>query len=420
MRVGRRALFVAGAIVAWGLACSSSPPSIEGPVADGGADDATIGPADDASADRDAPEPADSGTRGDADGGAPDGGADAAIAPFCRAGDDSCLARLDVGGMTLPYYRSHPLGTPNAALRDLVLIVHGVSRNADAYFTTMAGLAYARDPSRFLVVAPRIQALPTGATPCAGGVDAPAPTDLYWSCGGWLDGNKATNAATTSYAALDALVAAAKAAFPSITRVTIVGYSAGGQTVQRMASGSVEEDATPAVQTRWVVASPSSYLYFGPERLAADASCADAATCALDGTSFVAPYFDAAACPGYDDYKYGMTARTGMLKGIADATLRARYVSRKVTYVVGEGDSDASALAKYGELDKGCEADAEGPASASFRLQRGLTYFHYATDVLGATHRLAVVPLVVNGSPCGHDQACFFASTVAQTEVFGP
>ena len=98
----------------------------------------------------------------------------------------------------------------------------------------------------------------------------------------------------------------------------------------------------------------------------------------------------------------------------------ATYGFTKALYVVGEGDSDASALAKYGELDKGCEADAEGPASASFRLQRGLTYFHYATDVLGATHRLAVVPLVVNGSPCGHDQACFFASTVAQTEVFGP
>ena len=115
------------------------------------------------------------------------------------------------------------------------------------------------------------------------------------------------------------------------------------------------------VLTRWVVASPSSYLYFGPERLTAAASCPDAATCALDATSFEAPYFDAAACPTYDDYKYGLNGRTGMLKTIPDATLRARYVSRKLVHLVGEGDGDEAALAKYGELDKDCEAMAEGP-----------------------------------------------------------
>jgi len=27
---------------------------------------------------------------------------------------------------------------------------------------------------------------------------------------------------------------------------------------------------------------------------------------------------------------------------------------------------------------------------------------------------------VVNGAPRGHDPACFFASAVAQTEIFGP
>jgi hypothetical protein len=378
------------------------PGSIEGGVVD-----ATDGAKADASdASTDAPIDAD----------AADGDGAPVVAPFCKLGNASCLARLDIGGKTLPYYRSHPLETPNGALQNLVLVMHGNDRDADAYFATVADVAKARDPVHTLVVAPWLQAVPTSATPCAGNPNAPLATDLYWSCGGWLNGNKATNSTTTSFEAIDALVSAAKTAFPSIVRVTIVGYSAGAQTINRYIAGSTEEEKTPLVETRYVVSSASSYLYFDNRRLKADAVCPDEAGCLVDATSFDGPYFDAANCPTYDDYKFGVaddvmgvTTITGYLKNIPPATLQSRYVSRKVVYIYSTNDAS-----DVGAVDTGCEANAQGPLGTSFRLQRGLTYHRYVTMLLGATHRVAVVPV------CGHDHDCVLRTSVAQDEMFGP
>jgi hypothetical protein len=406
--------------------------AVDGSVRDGGSTDATT--SDAASADGGS---IDSGLRDAGDGAldaSTDGGADAdAVAPFCVLGDDTCLDRLPIDGMTLPYYRSHSLRTANPAIRNVVLVVHGNARNVQDYFATMAGLGFANDPAHTLVLAPYFQAVPTDvASPCAGNVDTPAATDVYWSCNGWKDGNAGATgyplrqATTTySYVAIDALLVAAKAAFPNIVRVTIVGYSAGAQTVQRSIAGSTEEDRTPAITTRYVVASPSSYLYLDDARIKSDAVCPDAEGCMLDATSFTAPYTDAASCPTFDDFKYGLASRTGYLRSIAAnsadpmkeaaarAMLRTRYVSRAVTYVVSKGDSTNTSFAGYGELDKGCEAMAEGPTGASYRLQRGLTFYTYATQVLGAAHRLSVVPA------CGHDQSCVF-NGIATTELFDP
>lgn len=60
---------------------------------------------------------------------------------------------------------------------------------------------------------------------------------------------------------LDALIKTAKTAFPSLVRVTLVGYSAVGQTIQRYAGGNTEHDRTPAIKTRYVVGSPGTYMY---------------------------------------------------------------------------------------------------------------------------------------------------------------
>jgi hypothetical protein len=101
--------------------------------------------------------------------------------------------------------------------------------------------------------------------------------------------------------------------------------------------------------------------------------------------------------------------------------LRDRYVSRSVVYVVSTGDSGATLdPSGFAELDKDCEATAQGPVDpldprqTSYRLQRGLTYYHYVTQVHGAAHRLAVVP------SCIHSQACVLSDPVAQAEIFGP
>ncbi len=355
--------------------------------------------------------------------------ADAMAAAFCLRGgadagdasrDDECLARLDLVTGLLPYYRSHPLDQPNNAIQNVVLVQHGNNRNAWDYYDTIAALTVARDPVHTVVLAPLFQ---TSNNTC--GVDPKGPNDLYWGCADWKDGNPAKNAATTSYAALDALLAAAKTAFPKVTRVTIAGYSAGGQTIQRYAAGNTEEARTPAIATRYVVASPGTYMYLDGQRLKTDATCPSAKDCAIDGGSFEVPAYAPGcttvdshwnATPGnYDDYKYGLMNRTGYLASIADADLLANYAARNIVYVVSEGDANTGGMGvpvAYSVLDRDCPSMVQGPLETSFRLQRGLVYHTYANDLLGAKHRLTVVPV------CGHDETCVFPSAEFQAELF--
>src|SRR5262249_9863557 len=155
---------------------------------------------------------------------------------------------------------------------------------------------------------PHFQTAPGVA--CSGITDTPAAGDLYWSCDAWKRGEPASNAPQVdSFEALDAIVALLKKDFPALARITVVGHSAGGPVTQRYAAATTEEDAAPHVPTRYIVANPSLYLYFDARRLTKTAVCSDAGDCVLDASSFQAPYYDAQACPSYDQYPYGMEAR---------------------------------------------------------------------------------------------------------------
>ncbi len=98
MRLAR--LVLAALVVAVGAA------ALDGCGSDGGGGSA--------SADGAASSEGEGGTR---DGGDGDGGAPTPSGGFCKAGDGSCLGRLAVGAVNLPFHRSHPLETANGELR---------------------------------------------------------------------------------------------------------------------------------------------------------------------------------------------------------------------------------------------------------------------------------------------------------------
>ena len=78
--------------------------------------------------------------------------------------------------------------------------------------------------------------------------------------------------------------------FPALKEVVVAGHSAGGQLVQRYAV--VGRPAARSAGLRFVVSNPSSYLYFSDERPQGDGR-------------FAAPS-DAAVCPQYNRWKYGL------------------------------------------------------------------------------------------------------------------
>ena len=208
---------------------------------------------------------------------------------------------------------------------------------------------------------------------------------LHWSLEGWEGGDAAEGPQpASSFDALDAILArlADRHLFPDLRQVVVAGHSGGGQVVQRYAIATKGEAALKEknIAIRYVVANPSSYAYFSADRPERQI---------------------AAACPGYNNWKYGMEARPPYLASASAAELEQRYVARQVIYLLGTRDTDPN----HPALDKRCMAEAQGP----YRYARGHAYAAAMAARDGGTpnHRLWDVRGVGHDgdkmltSPCG-------------------
>ncbi len=287
----------------------------------------------------------------------------------------------------------------NSAVRTVVLVVHGSSRNACDYATyAVASASDAEELDSTLVVAPRFAA--------EGDLSDSDPQTLYWadSSDGWKSGDQSLTSpldrpwTVSSFAAMDQLLSLVDdtARFPNLARVVVTGHSAGGQFVNRYAIGSPGLESGGDVPVRYVVMNPSSYLYLTDQRF-------------IDGVFRPLTDEEAAGCPGYDRYKYGMADRNEYMSTDSETTMVDRFVTRDVVYLLGEDDTDP----EDDSLDTGCEAEWQG----AYRLERGTRYFQALLVLLGPKvenhQRLATVPGV------GHDGHDMIDSREGQSALFG-
>ncbi|WP_328603954.1 hypothetical protein OG943_28245 [Amycolatopsis sp. NBC_00345] len=95
---------------------------------------------------------------------------------------------------------------------------------------------------------------------------------MSWTNGdetSWKDGGDSVSpAGISSFTVVDEILAglADKQHFPDLTRITLIGHSAGGQFIQRYAVAGAAPAKLPGVSFHYVTANPSSYLYFTPDR----------------------------------------------------------------------------------------------------------------------------------------------------------
>jgi len=296
----------------------------------------------------------------------------ASAAEPCQLSDDgdSCLERLPLAeGAALPIYRSYPLDEATDVTK-AIIVVHGTGRNADEYYDSVAQTADAKTE----VIAPWFQA----------DEDDPADGDAYWTNGdetSWKDGGNALfPEGLSSFTATNELlkVLGDKQRFPNLTKITIVGHSAGGQFVQRYAAGGEVPEGTPV---RYVTANPSSYLYFSPERPESTDDCDE-----------------------YNDYKYGLDNMNEYMSGLGAEEIVKRYTSHDVTYLLGEEDVNQDH-----SIDDSCSAKTQG----EHRLARGQFYAKMIKDTYpDAPHTEVLVPGV------GHDHGQMFNSEQGKAAIF--
>ncbi len=289
------------------------------------------------------------------------------------------------GSGEAPVYLSADWSQPLPGITRAVIIQHGLSRDAIGYFNggLRAKQAAGAAGANTLILAPRILDTTDVRT-----LDAPAAL-LRWRHGNWAGGDPAEGPVpASSFSVFDAIIAklADRHLFPDLNEIVVAGHSAGGQIVQRYAAVQHPNPtlASERIALRFVIANPSSYLYFTPWR----------------------PQ-PTAGCPRYDDWKYGFAKGMPPYVQGSAASLERHFWGLDITYLYGTLDTDPN----HSVLDKTCMGEVQGPT----RYARGHAWFAHLQQVAGAAlhQRMFDVPGV------GHSGGKMFNSACGLAALFG-
>jgi hypothetical protein len=301
---------------------------------------------------------------------------------------------------SIPCCWSHPIDTPNKYIKQAVIIIHGVLRNADEYYPNMmAAVSHAGVEETTLIVAPQFL-LEEDLTRFRLNEDI-----LFWggeTGEGWKKGDDSITSkdhhrkvSVSAFDVVDQIVGTISDldTFPNFKRIVVSGHSAGGQYVNRYAAGTRIGSTLPEdIQLRFIVANPSTYLYFNGERRVGDMN-----------HEFATPENPD---QGYDDYKYGLLNLNRYMATTGIEEIRKSYPDKDVVYLLGGEDT------REAHLEQTPNAILQGVN----RLERGQVYYHYLKHFFGTeitqTQKIAVIPCV------GHDNAAIFKSEAGIRYLF--
>jgi pimeloyl-ACP methyl ester carboxylesterase len=307
---------------------------------------------------------------------------------------------VDGTDMRMPVLASVPLDQRHADMTRAIVVIHGALRNAENAFAVIQQAAVlAREAGRHtLILAPQFLSE-------VDEVRYPIPLDVpVWSIDDWKEGSPSeirrddsTDRRVSSFAVLDALLRTLndRQHWPALKQLVLAGHSAGGQFIQRYAvAGHAPTDLSQqGIHTRFLVANPSSYLYFDARR----------------PTEHGFAPFPQTRCRGFDHYKYGLEHSNPYVAAQTPQALLAHYTRQQVIYLLGALDADPTDPF----LDRSCAAQAQGPT----RLARGQAYYRYLPLVLGHEVKQRQHQVVVEG--VGHDHQGIFHSPCGIAWLFG-
>ena len=294
----------------------------------------------------------------------------------------------------LPYYSNFSLNEVHDDTKLAIVVLHGASRNADDYYDRMYAVVNGVGMDSTIIIAP--QFLRTGDLD----VHNLSEDVLYWTnttnwTAGYTSGNTSNHNrpfTISSYSIMDTLLYRLAMNNPILNQMVFVGFSAGGQFVNRYVGGN---DVTDRIfqefnlSMRYIVGSPSSYLYMNDERR-------------IEGTvdQFAVP----SGCSGYNDYKYGLDDLNNYMSTAGSDSIRIRYSRREVIYLIGGSDNEGT-------------TDCQSMAQGNHRYERSIIYFNYlqyyfSSEILGR-HQHAIIPNI------DHDSYNIFNSACGRKALFG-
>lgn len=271
------------------------------------------------------------------------------------------------------YYSTADLTVTDTTVTRLVMVQHGVSRNADDYCSYgIDAVQQANRTATTRVVAPWFVT--------TSDISNDGET-LYWD-GDWDEGDQsltspwARDFTMSSFEVIDRMIDQAVTSFPNLEKVTFIGNSAGGQFYNRFAAGTALPETYTGIAFRFITMAPSSYLYHDAKRY-------------KSGTMQTLSGAEQSACTGWNTYKWGMTSLNSYMSAVGAAALTANYEARDVFNFCGGLDNDPGDP----DLDTTCASNWQGTQ----RLDRMNKYAIHLADIYGTNpHSFTEVPEIAH------------------------
>jgi len=285
---------------------------------------------------------------------------------------DRITLEKDGNQLQMPYFRNHPIDQYNTNIQRAVIVHHGASRNPDDYFSYVLNSAETvgcQDTT--IILAPHTLTERDLRT-----YDLDDDEKIAFFSGGWRQGDNSLDTedhprpfTASNYEFYDEMLTqlANRSVFPNLKKIVFTGHSAGGQVTNRYAAGTKVPDTVlrPAgIEIRFIVANPSSYVYFNGERRVAGT---------LDQFDIPTEQ-ELENAPRYNRYIYGMEGLNPYMSAAGVDLIRNQYQRREVYIFLGEQDRGSASL------DSSAGAMLEG----RFRYERGRIYHNYVQHVFGA------------------------------------
>ncbi len=283
---------------------------------------------------------------------------------------------------SIPYSSNHSITKADKKIKHLVIYIHGASRNGVDYFEWGENaVKTANKMEEILLISPQFtseQDLKDHDLD---------DKHLFWVKNNWRSGDESVSSnarrmteSFSSYALIDSMIAhiCKKELFPNLTKITVIGHSAGGQFIQRYSGMTPMPNVLKQYKFKFIAMNPSSYVYFDDRRPLKTST----------GLTFIRP--DTIGCSDFNDYPKGFEKLNPYSSKIGQETIRKQFLSRDIVFLLGGNDVDMNDT----NLDKTCSGNLQG----RFRLERGQFFYEYIQTFTknGKIHVMEVVPNVAH------------------------
>jgi hypothetical protein len=298
-------------------------------------------------------------------------------APPCTSISDDCVEQMQVLGEEFEYYRSYPLFEGNAEweeLRYAVIVVHGINRNANDYYSYLLNALTDEE-----LINSTVLISPFFKTAGEAGIN-----DLHWTSTGWREGKESISGQNvSSFEVIDMIIdqLANVDRFPVLEKIIITGHSSGGLFSHVYSAANKAETEHPGISMEYIVANSQYFYYPGNSRLNESSGM----------------FFEPAGCFAYNRWPLGYEGAVNYLSTFDENTLNDQFISRKVTYLLGNGSGPDPSLNT---------SDCDATLLGSTRFKRGENMFSYMENFHSTEHNHQKV--IVEG--IGHNGQGMYAS----------